>query len=216
MDGGRGGRGRRAPLPGAQGDQYGFYFDPSRHDFSDQIVLGRSYSGGAGIAAGEQALDVLARAPATARHLSYQLAQYFVADNPPQALVARMAERYRAEPRAISARRSRRCSSAPSSGTSATTGPSSKLPTTTSSRPCALTGAPEITNYRPLFGTMTLLGMAPYCARDARRLCEHARGVAQPGRDDDAAELRDRARAGPSAAARAAVRGGRRRRRRFA
>ncbi|MGH7915173.1 MAG: DUF1800 family protein, partial [Candidatus Binataceae bacterium] len=25
-----------------------------------------------------------------------------------------------------------------------------------------VTGAPEITNYRPLFGTMTLLGMAPY------------------------------------------------------
>jgi uncharacterized protein (DUF1800 family) len=85
---------RRAPLPGALGDQYGFYFDPSRHDFSEQVVLGRSYSGGAGIAAGEQALDVLARAPATARHLSYQLAQYFVADNPPQTLVARMAERF--------------------------------------------------------------------------------------------------------------------------
>jgi uncharacterized protein (DUF1800 family) len=85
---------RRAPLPGAQGDQYGFYFDPSRHDVSDQTVLGRSYSGSAGIAAGEQALDVLARAPATARHLSFQLAQYFVADNPPQTLVARMAERF--------------------------------------------------------------------------------------------------------------------------
>jgi uncharacterized protein DUF1800 len=25
-----------------------------------------------------------------------------------------------------------------------------------------VTGAPDITNYRPLFGTMTLLGMAPY------------------------------------------------------
>ncbi len=35
--------GRRAPLPGAVGDRYGFYFDPSRHDFSDQVFPGRSY-----------------------------------------------------------------------------------------------------------------------------------------------------------------------------
>jgi uncharacterized protein (DUF1800 family) len=37
------------------------------------------------------ALDVLARHPSTARHLSYKLAQYFVQDNPPPALVERMA-----------------------------------------------------------------------------------------------------------------------------
>jgi uncharacterized protein (DUF1800 family) len=37
------------------------------------------------------ALDVLAMHPATAHHVSYQLAQYFVSDEPPQALVDRMA-----------------------------------------------------------------------------------------------------------------------------
>jgi uncharacterized protein (DUF1800 family) len=37
------------------------------------------------------ALDVLAMHPSTAHHLSYKLAQYFVQDNPPPALVDRMA-----------------------------------------------------------------------------------------------------------------------------
>ena len=44
-----------------------------------------------GIGEGEEALDMLARSPATANHLSYKLAQYFVADDPPPALVKRMA-----------------------------------------------------------------------------------------------------------------------------
>jgi hypothetical protein len=50
--------------------------------------------GGSGIREGEEALDILAHHPAAAQHLSYQLAQYFVADDPPKPLVARMAHRY--------------------------------------------------------------------------------------------------------------------------
>ncbi len=73
--------------------QYGFFFDASRHDFSEQSILGRTIPGG-GIEQGEQALDMLARSPVTANHLSYQIAQYFVADNPPPALVKLMANRY--------------------------------------------------------------------------------------------------------------------------
>ena len=38
-------------------------------------------------------LDLLARHPSTARFVSRKLAQYFVADDPPPALVERMAER---------------------------------------------------------------------------------------------------------------------------
>jgi uncharacterized protein (DUF1800 family) len=152
---------RRAPLPGALGDQYGFYFDPSRHDFSEQVVLGRSYSGGAGIAAGEQALDVLARAPATARHLSYQLAQYFVADNPPQTLVARMAERFEQSQGDIRATLETLFFS-PEFWDERYFGAKFKTPYDYVISAVRLTGAPEITNYGPLFGTMTLLGMAPY------------------------------------------------------
>jgi uncharacterized protein (DUF1800 family) len=153
--------GRRAPLPGAPGDQYGFYFDSSRHDFSDQVFLGRSYSGGAGIAAGEQALDVLARAPATARHLSYQLAQYFVADNPPSELVERMAERFERSQGDIRATLETLFFS-PEFWDQRYFGAKFKAPYDYIISAVRVTGAPDITNYRPLFGTMTLLGMAPY------------------------------------------------------
>jgi uncharacterized protein (DUF1800 family) len=71
----------------------GFYFDPHRHDFGAQTLLGHHIPGG-GLEQGESALDILARSPATAHHLSYQLAQYFVADDPPSELVQRMARRY--------------------------------------------------------------------------------------------------------------------------
>ena len=73
--------------------QYGFFFDAGRHDFTAQTFLGRTIPGG-GMDQAELALDMLAQSPVTANHLSYQLAQYFVADNPPPALVKRMAGRY--------------------------------------------------------------------------------------------------------------------------
>ena len=74
-------------------DPSGFYFDASRHDFGSKVFLGRHIAS-SGIQEGEDALDILARHPATAHHLSYQLAQYFVADDPPKPLVERMALRY--------------------------------------------------------------------------------------------------------------------------
>ena len=71
----------------------GFEFDPQRHDHGDKLWLGhRIRDGGQG--EGEYALDVLAMLPQTAHHLSYQLAQYFVQDQPPPALVERMARSY--------------------------------------------------------------------------------------------------------------------------
>ena len=68
-----------------------FRFDPKRHDKGDKQWLGRTVKP-QGQAEGEYALDVLAVHPATARHISYKLAQYFVADQPPPALVERMAQ----------------------------------------------------------------------------------------------------------------------------
>jgi len=68
-----------------------FRFDPKRHDNGDKQWLGRVVKP-QGQAEGEYALDVLAVHPATARHISYKLAQYFVADEPPPALVERMAQ----------------------------------------------------------------------------------------------------------------------------
>jgi uncharacterized protein (DUF1800 family) len=71
----------------------GFFFDPNRHDFSDKIFLGRTIKG-SGVGEGEEALDLLAQHPATARFISFKLAQYFVADDPPKPLVDRLAKRF--------------------------------------------------------------------------------------------------------------------------
>ena len=70
-----------------------FRFDPQRHDQGVKHWLGREVPQ-QGQREGELALDVLAHHPSTARHLSYKLAQYFVQDNPPPALVDRMARSY--------------------------------------------------------------------------------------------------------------------------
>jgi hypothetical protein len=72
-----------------------FGFDPARHDNSDKVLLGRAIKGG-GEDEGIAAIDLLARSPATAHHIAFQLAQYFVADQPPAGLVDRLAERFRA------------------------------------------------------------------------------------------------------------------------
>ena len=72
-----------------------FAYDPSRHDSGDKQFMGftiKGQGGRDGWQEVEQALSILATHPATARHLSYQLAQYFVADQPPQALVDRMVQ----------------------------------------------------------------------------------------------------------------------------
>ena len=71
----------------------GFVFDARRHDNGDKQWRGHVIHP-QGQQEGEQALDILAAHPATARHLSFQLAQYFVRDEPPPALVERMAQRY--------------------------------------------------------------------------------------------------------------------------
>lgn len=72
---------------------YGFYFDEKRHDFGDKVFLGHPIKG-SGQDEVEQALDILAKSPATAHHISYQLAQYFVADQPPVTLVDHLAQRF--------------------------------------------------------------------------------------------------------------------------
>jgi len=68
-------------------------FHPLRHDFGPKTLLGEPVSG-EGVAEIEGVLDRLARHPATARHISRKLAQYFVADAPPEALVDRLAQRF--------------------------------------------------------------------------------------------------------------------------
>jgi uncharacterized protein (DUF1800 family) len=72
----------------------GAVFEPSRHDFSQKTLLGHP-SMTSGEQEIEEVLDMLARHPATAHHVAFKLAQYFVADNPPPHLVNKLAQRFR-------------------------------------------------------------------------------------------------------------------------
>jgi len=67
-----------------------FEFNPNRHDYGPKTLLGQPIQA-RGLAEADEALDRLARAPATAHFISRKLAVYFVADEPPPALVDRMA-----------------------------------------------------------------------------------------------------------------------------
>jgi uncharacterized protein (DUF1800 family) len=78
--------GRLGP-PGA------FVFDVNAHEAGARALLGRSYDE-PGYAQARAALDDLARAPATARHIGAKFARAFVADKPPPALVARLTETF--------------------------------------------------------------------------------------------------------------------------
>jgi len=70
-----------------------FFFEERLHDTSVKTVLGRQIRGG-GMKDGEEVLDILARDPHTAHHISFELAQRFVSDQPPAALVDRMAQTF--------------------------------------------------------------------------------------------------------------------------
>ncbi|MBZ5641412.1 MAG: DUF1800 domain-containing protein [Acidobacteriia bacterium] len=70
-----------------------FFFDERIHNTGKKTVLGHAIHGG-GMKDGEEVLDLLARDPHTAHHISFELAQRFVSDNPPAGLVDRMAQTF--------------------------------------------------------------------------------------------------------------------------
>jgi len=71
----------------------GFVFREPRHEPGDKTVLGRVFRED-GQGEGEAALKMLAHEPATARFISTKLAQRFVSDTPPPALVDAMAKTF--------------------------------------------------------------------------------------------------------------------------
>jgi uncharacterized protein (DUF1800 family) len=71
-----------------------FTFNPRMHDRGEKVVLGVKIPAGGGIEDGEKVLDILARHPSTAHFISRKLAMRFVADDPPPALVERMAQTF--------------------------------------------------------------------------------------------------------------------------
>jgi uncharacterized protein (DUF1800 family) len=71
-----------------------FEFNPARHDFGDKVFLGHPIHG-SGFDEVRQAVNLIIAQPACGRFVSRELARYFVADDPPDALVERMAARFR-------------------------------------------------------------------------------------------------------------------------
>ncbi len=71
-----------------------FEFNPARHDYGDKVFLGHTIKG-RGLAEVDEAIDILVHHPATATHISRQIATYFVSENPPDALVQRMAQAFK-------------------------------------------------------------------------------------------------------------------------
>ncbi|HTX34867.1 MAG TPA: DUF1800 domain-containing protein [Bryobacteraceae bacterium] len=71
-----------------------FVFAPFMHDDGEKIVLGHKIAAGGGEQDGLEVIDILAHHPSTARFISTQLARRFVADDPPPALVDRMARTF--------------------------------------------------------------------------------------------------------------------------
>jgi uncharacterized protein (DUF1800 family) len=71
-----------------------FVYNDRVHDKGEKIVLGVKIPAGGGQEDAGKVLDILARHPATARFISTKLAQKFVADDPPPALIERMAKTF--------------------------------------------------------------------------------------------------------------------------
>jgi uncharacterized protein (DUF1800 family) len=71
-----------------------FVFNENAHQPGEQRLLGKTYAD-SGLAQGEAALADIARHPSTAKFIATKFARHFVADDPPQALVARLQEAFR-------------------------------------------------------------------------------------------------------------------------
>jgi uncharacterized protein (DUF1800 family) len=75
------------------GEPGAFVFREALHEPGARTVMGRRYTED-GVGQGLTVLRDLAAHPATARHLAMKLARHFVADEPPPALVDRLAKTY--------------------------------------------------------------------------------------------------------------------------
>jgi uncharacterized protein (DUF1800 family) len=70
-----------------------FEFNPARHDFGSKTLLGKPIAG-TGFGEVEEAVKLIVSQPSCARFISRELAIFFVADNPPPALIERLAQTF--------------------------------------------------------------------------------------------------------------------------
>jgi uncharacterized protein (DUF1800 family) len=79
---------------GQLGTPGSFVFNANAHQPGAQLLLGKRYEND-GVAQGVAALEDIARHPSTAKFIATKFARHFVADDPPQALVARLQQVFR-------------------------------------------------------------------------------------------------------------------------
>lgn len=159
----RGGQAPRVAGPrdlGPRGQGRGvFVFDPDRHDDTDKTLLGRLIRA-RGIEEGEEALDMLARSPATARHISFQLAQFLLADQPDKPVVEAMTKTFLNSDGDITAVL-RTLFASEAFRAPASFGTRFKTPYRYVVSAVRASGI-SVTNFRPLEGTLNQLGERPY------------------------------------------------------
>jgi uncharacterized protein (DUF1800 family) len=79
---------------GQLGTPGSFVFNANAHEPGAQRLLGKTYEN-SGVAQGEAALEDISRHPSTAKFIATKFVRHFVADDPPQALVARLQDVFR-------------------------------------------------------------------------------------------------------------------------
>jgi uncharacterized protein (DUF1800 family) len=92
--GGQDMNGRLARLGADNGTPGEFLFREAFHEPGAKRLLGKSYADD-GVKQGERVLHDLALHPKTARHVCTKLARHFIADDPPPAVVERLADAWR-------------------------------------------------------------------------------------------------------------------------
>ena len=71
-----------------------FVFNPQAHDTGEKTVLGQKIAAGGGIGDAEKVLDILAKHPSTAHFIAKKLAERFLGDNPPEAIINQAAQAF--------------------------------------------------------------------------------------------------------------------------
>ena len=142
------------PLDGA------FRFMPALHDRGAKTVLGHKIPAGGGIEDGERVLDIVAEHPSTARHIATKLVRRFVNDDPPSALVDKVAAtftRTKGNLREVV----RTLVTSPEFYATANRGVKVKTPLEFVISGVRATGR-DVPDARPLLNALQQLGMAPY------------------------------------------------------